>query len=124
MVRARCLLRRAGILMAGALEYPEKPKADKLNECVQKIDTMFTGDMAFRARLAEVFQEKMNAIVQEMRSPQAADKHFASQLKKIECDGELRIGLFWILVAMGYPGGTDPIRFIQWLFTSQYTAAH
>ena len=123
-VRARCLLRRAGILMAAALEYPEKPKADKINECVPKIDAMFTGDMAFRARLAEVFQEKMNAIVEEMRSPPAADERFASQLKKIDSDGELRMDLFWILVAMGYPGGTDPIRFIQWMFTSQHTAAH
>jgi hypothetical protein len=88
-----------------------------MQECVQRVDAMFIADQRFLAELGSVFQEKTTWLMDEVwrGGGQACRDQFDDLLKTVAASGDLRLDLFYVLVAMGFPGGTDPVRYVDWI---------
>jgi hypothetical protein len=104
------------------LENPSsKLTAEKMSKYVPKIDAMFTADQKFRLDLAWAFQSSMEHLKQQLQSStsQSPDEQFSSLIATLEREPELKGDLFDVLIAMGFPGGTDTVRYVEWLYQSQ-----
>ena len=116
-VRTRCILRRAGMLMASVIESTPSPSVDCMESCRRSVDAMIIGDQRLLTELAFAFQGKTVWLIERVwrGGGQGYQDRFDGLLETVAGSAELRLDLFYILVAMGCPGGTDPIKYVQQL---------
>ena len=113
-VRARCVLRRAGFLLSRWRAGDEKQTA-------ATIDAMFLESIEFRNDLATVAQGETEHLLNTLPALNAQEGRpfFDSLIETARSDSEVRLDLFYMLIAMGFPGGTDPIGWLEHLFEMQ-----
>lgn len=118
-VRTRCILRRASMLMASIEDRTASPSVEKMRACVQRVDAMFIQDQRFLGEFSAAFHEKITWVIEAVwrGGGQACRDQFGDLLAVVAAKGDLRLDLFYILVAMGFPGGTDPIKYVNWIAT-------
>lgn len=120
-VRAGCLLRRAGILLSRWRARDQEQTAATINRFVPVVDAMFMESMEFRADLQTVaFQEAENLFCSvPTHDADEGRAFFSSLLDQARQNSDFRLDLFYMLVAMGFPGGTDPLKWLEYLFKMQ-----
>jgi hypothetical protein len=117
-VRARCLLRRAGILLSRWCAGDQPQNATTISRFVPVVDAMFLESSTFRAELAAVAQQEAENLLGTTLAWNGAAP-FASMIEAARASPEIRLDLYNMLVAMGFPGGTNPIDWFEHLFGVQ-----
>jgi hypothetical protein len=120
-VRARCVLRRAGLLLSRWSAPDEQQTAATINRFVPVIDAMFAESMEFRATLAAVAHQESERLRDTIPAWNTNQDRavFGSLIDAAQNNSDVRFDLFYMLLAMGFPGGTDPIRWMEHLFDAQ-----
>jgi hypothetical protein len=120
-VRARCLLRRAGILLSRWCAPDEEQTAETISRFVPIVDAMFLGSGTYRADLATAAQREAENLLDAVAA-WSTDRG-QTLMEAARKSPELKLDLFYMMVAMGFPGGTDPIRWFEHLFETQQVEA-
>lgn len=113
--RARAVVRRAGLVWAVA-EHPTPPAGGRdYNAYVNKIDAMITPTIGFRSLMAEVLSEQAYTILATLHGNAGTRRGswLDSLLRKAEQDSQLRLDLFYILIAFGCSGAVDPVAYLR-----------
>jgi hypothetical protein len=124
-VRARCALRRAGIILARWSEPNEALTAEKISRYVPIVDSMVSETETVRAEVSADFHKHFYQLAREV-SAVGTDQNrndFDAFVERVNRTDELKLDLFYLLVSMGFPGGTDVVRYLGWLFTTQTTVS-
>ena len=121
-IRARCVMRRAGYLLARySLQQGEALTAEKVQACIPIIDGMFAESVAFRtdltARALDLLDDVRRQICpsEAQAKPEIFEKHATDLLR----NGEARLDMFFMGCAAGYPAGTDFNKLLRWMFERQ-----
>lgn len=118
MVRARCVLRRAGITWA-RFAYPDRRlTANDINQFVPLVDQLFIDDQEFIRHTETVFCEYAAEVRQETQGldKAAAAATFKQRLDHLQSDSDLRLDFFYLLIAFGLPGGTDVVTYLDYIY--------
>src|SRR5262249_49815308 len=117
-VRARCVLRRAGFLLSRWCAGDQEQTAATINRFVPVVDAMFLESCGFRADLtAAALREKEHLLSTVPASKVDQGRaFFAPLIETVRQNPRMKLDLFYMLAAMGFPGGTDPIRWLEHLF--------
>jgi hypothetical protein len=116
-MRARCMLRRAGILLSRWCAPGEDQTAATINRFVPVVDAMFLGSSDYRADLAvAAHREAENLLAAAPRWNADRGRALMEAARK---SVEIKLDLLYMMVAMGFPGGTDPIRWFEHLLEAQ-----
>ena len=120
-VRARCLVRRAGILLSRWCARNEEQTATTINRFVPMVDAMFLESTEFRADLDAARHREAESLLSAVPAwnSDEARNFFSSLIEIARQSPEIKEDLFYMLIAMGFPGGTDPIRWLEHLFEVQ-----
>jgi len=123
-VRARCLLRRAGILLSRWCAGDQEQTASTINRFVPLVDAMFSESSEFRGDLAVAAHreaENLLSAVPAWNSDQNRD-FFNPLIEAARQSSEIKEDLFHMLIAMGFPGDTNPVSWLEHLFELQRAA--
>jgi hypothetical protein len=115
------VLRRAGFLLSRWCAGDEKQTAATINRFVPVVDAMFLESIEFRNDLATVVQGEAEHLLNTLPAWNANEgrSFFDSLIETARNDSDVRLDLFYMLIAMGFPGGTDPIHWLEHLFEMQ-----
>jgi hypothetical protein len=116
-VRTRCVMRRAGFLLSRWSTPNEKQTAEVINRFVPVIDGMASEGAPFRDSLAARTQQDMERLrLAFMDLPEEDGTDIlGSLLEDARNSPGTKLDLFYMLVGMGFPGGTDPFDWIEHL---------
>jgi hypothetical protein len=121
-IRARCLMRRAGYLLAKySLKEGERLISEKVNACLPIIDGMFVDSVQFRMDLTTRTLNLVDQVRQHTRArgPEEKEAMFAKFSSELSHSHEARLDLFYMGCAAGYPGGTNFLKLLRWMFDRQ-----
>lgn len=120
-IRARCVLRRAGIILAKWSDPQGRISAARVNSLVPLVDAMFLSSAEFREALSRFTQTVFDSFESQIRvvSPDERRASFEHLLARFESDEEIRLDLFYLLISMGYTGATNGVRLLQEMFDSR-----
>ena len=115
IVRARATVRRAGLLWATMEHGDSQPGVPDYAAYVKKIDQMLTPTQGFTNMTSETLTQYAQTLFAEIDKRPEAARHAWSEelLALVEQGDELRLDLFFILVAFGCPGGTDVVAYLR-----------
>jgi len=116
-VRAKCVMRRAGILLAQWSEPDTPVTADKVNRYVPRVDAMFAASVPFRMALTEDLHGALEYLKSARRREQpGSESRFAELLAAAEAHPELMLDLYQMMIAIGYPAHTRARTFLSDLY--------
>ena len=126
-VRARATVRRAGLLWALA-EHPNPPPGGRdYNAYAGRIDALLASTQEFTSIMSQLLTKHARILFDALDGKPAAAREawFDALLMQVEQDSNLRLDLFYILVAFGCPGGVDVLAYLRGMrsATQQQVAA-
>jgi hypothetical protein len=122
-VRARCILRRAGHLLARySVKEGKEVTVDLINSFNQVVDEMFMEDQKVLGEISRECSKILMTLVKELPPARGAqDKaNFISLLEKVKRDPVIRTDIFEMMIAMGFPGGTDIMGYFEDFLDEQH----
>jgi hypothetical protein len=113
--RARAVARHAGLIWAVS-EHPTPPAGGRpYNIYVDRVDTLNRPTEAFRSTMADVLSEQVSLLLAALREAAGDQRH--SWRRKlfdlVKQDSELRLDLYYILIAFGCSGAIDVVEYLQ-----------
>jgi hypothetical protein len=119
--RGWAAMRRAGITWA-QLEHPTKAlTASDVGEYVPRVDAIGHQRREFMHRFAQKMVTCSQSLFSDHNSltPDQLGTRFDQQVARLRADSELRLELFYMLVAFGCPGGTDVEAYMTYQWARQ-----
>jgi hypothetical protein len=114
-IRARAVLRRAGILWAKLANPEGAVTAKVVNQYVPLVDAMFEHRQTERQLLAEKLCLHSHWLVETFRGMNTAEltSEFERSISRVQQDADLKLELWQVLIAFGCPGGTDVAEYLR-----------
>ena len=115
-IRARCLLRRAGISWAAVECQTSKPSVDVINEYVPKIDRMVIEGFEVRRLLHSCSTRcgfTVMSEIQKERKNSTSEDAINQKLAILEDDRSLSMDMYYLLIAYGCSGAVRPDAYLR-----------
>jgi hypothetical protein len=106
-------MRRLGV---GLAEHPNpSPGGRDYNAYVERIDALLVPTQEFTALVSEILTKIAWVLFDALygKTEAAREAWFDALLMHVEQDSNLRLDLFYILVAFGCPGGVDVVAYLR-----------
>lgn len=113
--RARAVVRRAGLIWTVA-EHPSSPAGGRdYNRYVRKIDALIRPTVGFTWLMGDVLRDLVHALLAALEANAGSRREMwrNSLLNQLETDAQLRLDIYYILLAFGCSGAIDAVAYLQ-----------
>jgi len=120
--RARAIVRRAGLVWTVA-EHPSPPAEGRdYNAYVQKIDALIRPTVGFTSLIAEVLHEQVYALLAALGENAGPRRTLwlDSLLRLLEQDPQIRLDIYYILIAFGCSGAVNAAAYLRQMRSSSH----